>query len=131
MCANVLENTMAFDSIQVRFTKTENFQSPFANTRIVPFVENYFDVLKTGVEDVKTEYFWFFANFMNMATVDIDYIPEQHEKKQIHVWYNTNPKGGINKEGNVMLIPTSEFKTSARLQRHQLSCTQQPVPKHY
>ena len=60
---------MAFDSIQVRFTKTENFQSPFANTRIVPFVENYFDVLKTVVEDVKTEYFWFFSNFTLLKNV--------------------------------------------------------------
>lgn len=109
---------MAFDSIQVRFTKTENFQSPFANTRIVPFVENYFAVLKTVVEDVKTEYFWFFANFMNMATVDLDFIPEQHEKKQIHVWYNTHPKGGTNKEGNVMLIPTAEFKKQMNNIKH-------------
>ena len=45
-----------------------------------------------------------------MKTIDIDYIPEQHESKQIHVWYNTHPKGGSNKEGNVFLIPTQEFK---------------------
>ena len=101
---------MAFDSVQVRFRDTRTFDSPFASTRAVPFVGSYFEILKSIVEDINTEYFWFFANFMDLKTIDIDYIPEQHEKKQIHVWYNTNPMGGINKEGNVMLIPTQEFK---------------------
>jgi hypothetical protein len=62
------------------------------------------------IDDVQTEYFWFFANFMDLKTVDLDYIPEQHEKDQIHVWYNTHPLGGTNKEGNVFLIPTAAFK---------------------
>ena len=101
---------MAFDSVQVRFRDTRTFDSPFVSTRAVPFVGSYFEILKSIVEDINTEYFWFFANFMDLKTIDIDYIPEQHEKKQIHVWYNTHPMGGTNKEGNVMLIPTQEFK---------------------
>ena len=101
---------MAFDSVQIRFRDTITFNSPFASTRVVPFVGSYFEILKSIVEDINTEYFWFFANFMDLKTIDIDYIPEQHEKKQIHVWYNTHPMGGTNKEGNVMLIPTQEFK---------------------
>lgn len=99
-----------FDSVQVRFKNTKNWQSPFANTRTVPFVDSYLNVLKSVINDVRTEYFWFFAGFMNMETVDINYIPEQHQKTQIHVWYNTHPLGGLNKEGNVFLIPTKEFK---------------------
>ena len=99
-----------FDSIQVRFKDTRSFDSPFANTRVVPFVKSYFDVLKTVVQDVSTEYFWFFSSFVNLKNIDLDYIPEQHEKTQIHVWYNTHPLGGTNKEGNVFLIPTTEFK---------------------
>jgi hypothetical protein len=47
---------------------------------------------------------------MDLKTVDLDYIPEQHQKNQIHVWYNTHPLGGTNKEGNVFLIPTEAFK---------------------
>ena len=100
-----------FDSIQVRFKNTKHQPSPFANTREVPFVDSYLTVLKSVIEDVKTEYFWFFANFMNLKTVDLDYIPEQHERDQIHVWYNTNPLGGTNKEGNVFLIPTKQLKS--------------------
>ena len=100
-----------FDSIQVRFKDVPHNKSPFANTRVVPFVDSYFEILKGVVNDVKTEYFWFFANFINLNTVDfLDYIPEQHEQDQIHVWYTTHPKGGLNKEGNVMLIPTEKFK---------------------
>ena len=100
-----------FDSVQVRFKDTtSHIESPFANTQVVPFVNSYFDTLKAVVQDIKTEYFWFFANFINLQEIDLDFIPEQHERDQIHVWYTTHPKGGLNKEGNVMLIPTAKFK---------------------
>jgi hypothetical protein len=104
---------MAFDSIQVRFKNTSNIDSPFADTRVVPFVGSYFEILKSVVEDVKTEHFWFFSNFVdikNFGGIDLDFIPEQHEQDQIHVWYTTHPMGGLNKEGNVMLIPRAKFK---------------------
>jgi len=96
--------------VQVRFKQTKHILSPFANTRIVPFVESYLTVLKSVINDIKTEYFWFFSNFVDMQDIDLDFIPEQHERDQIHVWYTTHPQGGLNKEGNVMLIPTMEFK---------------------
>jgi hypothetical protein len=99
-----------FDSVQVRFKQTKHRPSPFANTRIVPFVESYLTVLKSVIDDIKTEYFWLFANFMDLNTIDLDYLPEQHQKDQIHVWYNTHPLGGTNKEGNVFLIPTEILK---------------------
>ena len=102
---------MAFDSIQVRFKNVPHLESPFANTRVVPFVSSYFNILKGIVDDINTEYFWFFSNFVNLNTVDfLDYIPEQHQKDQIHVWYATHPMTGLNQEGNVMLIPTKKFK---------------------
>ena len=102
-----------FDSVQVRFKDTKHITSPFANTRIVPFVGSYFEILKSVVADIKTEYFWFFSNFVDLKTIskfDLDFVPEQHEKAQIHVWYATHPMAGLNKEGNVMLIPTKKFK---------------------
>lgn len=101
---------MGFDSVQVRFKNTVHIESPFANTRVVPFVGSYFEILKSVVGDIKTEYFWFFSNFVKIADIDLDYIPEQHERDQIHVWYTTHPMGGLNKEGNIMLIPTKKFK---------------------
>ena len=99
-----------FDSVQVRFKNTKHRPSPFANTREVPFVESYLTVLKSVIDDIETEYFWFFANFTDLKTMDLDFIPEQHEKKQIHVWYNTQPLGGTNEEGNVFLMPTTALR---------------------
>jgi len=116
------ENSMAFDSVQVRFRDVAfHNESPFANTRVVPFVDSYFEILKGVVNDIKTEYFWFFSNFVNLNINKgfdlLDYIPEQHEKEQIHVWYTTHPMGGLNKEGNIFLIPTKKFKE----QMHELT----------
>jgi len=101
-----------FDSVQVKFKNVYHFKSPLIGTRVVPFVNSYLDVLKSVVNDIQTEYFWFFASFIKLdSTLEIlDYIPEQHEKDQIHVWYTTHPKGGLNKEGNVFLIPTKKLK---------------------
>ena len=100
-----------FDSIQVRFKNTKHIESPFANTRVVPFIDSYLEILKGVVDDVKTEYFWFFANFIDLNHgFDLDYIPEQHERHQIHVWYTTHPLGGLNKEGNAFLLPTAKFR---------------------
>jgi hypothetical protein len=101
---------MAFDSVQVRFKNTIHIDSPFANTRVVPFIGSYFEILKSVAHDIKTEYFWFFSNFVKVEDIDLDYIPEQHERDQIHVWHTTHPMGGLNKEGNIMLIPTKRFR---------------------
>ena len=99
-----------FDSVQVRFKNTKTWPSPFENTRIVPFVDSYLTVLKSIIDDIETEYFWFFANFMDLKTVDLNFVPDVLESDQIHVWYNTHPLGGTNKEGNVFLIPTRAVK---------------------
>lgn len=131
---------MAYDSIQVRFKDVKEYPSPFANTRQVPFVDSYFEILKAVVNDVDTEYFWFFANFADLKFIDIDYIPEQHEKDQIHIWYSTHPLVGKNQEGNVMLIPTRQFKEQMHEIKYlrdykdinyhpQESLVQQPIPK--
>jgi len=101
---------MAFDSIQIKFKNVKQWSSPLANSRVVPFVESYFNVIKSCINDIRTEYFWVFPSFMSMKQIDFDFIPEQFEKDQIHVWYSGHPKAGHNKEGNVLLIPTKQFK---------------------
>ena len=94
-----------FDAVQVKFNSENTTKSPFANTRMVPFINSYFEILKAVVDDIKTEHFWFFSNFVDLQDIDLDFRPEQHEKEQIHVWHTSQ-----NKEGNVMLIPTQSFK---------------------
>ena len=101
---------MAFDSIQVRFKNIKEWQSQLSNTRTVPFVNSYFDVIKSCIDDIRTEYFWVFASFLKLDTFNFNFIPEQFEKDQIHVWYATHPMAGLNQEGNIMLIPTKQFK---------------------
>ena len=101
---------MAFDSIQVRFKNVKEWPSLLTNTRTVPFINSYFDVIKSCIDDIRTEYFWVFASFLKLDTFDFDFIPEQFEKDQIHVWYATHPMAGLNQEGNIMLIPTKQFK---------------------
>ena len=99
-----------FDSICIRFKNIKEWQSPLANTRTVPFVNSYFEVIKSCINDINTEYFWVFPSFMHCKEIEFDFIPEQFEKDQIHVWYTTHPLGGLNKEGHVLLIPTKQFK---------------------
>ena len=101
---------MAFDSIQVRFKNIKEWPSQLTNTRTVPFVNSYLDVIKSCIDDIRTEYFWVFASFLKLDTFDFDFLPEQFEKDQIHVWYATHPMAGLNQEGNIMLIPTKQFK---------------------
>ena len=96
-----------FDSIQIRFKNIKEWQSPLSNTRTVPFVDSYLEVIKSCVNDINTEYFWVFPSFMHCKEIEFDFIPEQFEKDQIHVWYTTHPLGGLNKEGHVLLIPTT------------------------
>ena len=43
---------MAFDCVQVKFKNTKFWESPRANTRVVPFIDSYFDILKKVVNDV-------------------------------------------------------------------------------
>ena len=97
-----------FDSIQITFGNT-TYESPFANTRQVQFNLSYLDVLKQEIHNIKTEYFWMFADFVDISFLDFDFIPEQHEKDQIHVWFNNSDQVAC-KEGNVFLIPTNAFK---------------------
>ena len=75
-----------FDSIQVTFKNAPHYKSPFANTKQVLFDSSYLNVLKNEIDSIKTEYFWLFAEFVDMNSLDLDYIPEQHQQKQIHVW---------------------------------------------
>ena len=98
-----------FDSIQVKFNNKDYIKSPFANTKQVQFDQSYLNVIKQHISSVTTEYFWLFADFVDINCIDLDFIPEQHERDQIHCWYDNSDV--INsKEGNIFLIPTRAFK---------------------
>ena len=56
-----------FDSIQVRFKDVPHNQSPFANTRIVPFVDSYFEIIKSVIDEIKTEYYLLIEYIVNLS----------------------------------------------------------------
>ena len=100
---------MAFDCVFVDFKENnptkQKVLEQFPYARVIPFVSSYFDIIKSYVNDVRTEYFWFISDLVNLQHFDFDFIPEQHERTQIHVWNGDNQT-----EGDIMLIPTKEFK---------------------
>lgn len=100
---------MAFDCVFVDFRENnsakERIMEEFPYANVTPFVSSYFNILKSYIRDIKTEHFWFVSDLANLQHFDFDYIPEQHEQKQIHVW-----NGAYQTEGDIMLIPTTEFR---------------------
>ena len=93
---------MAFDCIKIIFPHFED-KNKWHNHQ-VPFVSNYFKIIKSKIHDIKTSHFLVIASYMDFDDSIYDYVPEQFEQNQIHVFYS-----GENKEGNVMLIPKQKF----------------------
>ena len=93
---------MAFDCIKIIFPHFED-KNKWHNHQ-VPFVSNYFEIIKSKIHDIKTSHFLVIASYMDFDDSIYDYVPEQFEQNQIHVFYS-----GENKEGNVMLIPKQKF----------------------
>jgi len=100
---------MAFDCVFVDFGENNAskhvIQKEFPHAVTTPFVESYFKILKSFVSCIKTEYFWLVTDIVNLQNFDFDFIPEQHQRDQIHVW-----NGNHQTEGDIMLVPTQKFK---------------------
>jgi len=103
---------MAFDCICVDFQNSKEnlntIKQRMPHARIIPFVQSYMEILKSLVNDARTSHVWMVSSLIDYSTFDFDYIPEQHETQQIHVWHNTEQK-----EGDTMLIPCAEFLQQA------------------
>ena len=103
---------MAFDCICVNFQNSDKNlntikqRMPFAKT--IPFVKSYMEILSSMVRDAKTSHVWLLSTLIDYSTFDFDYIPEQHQDKQLHVWHNAGQK-----EGDTLLIPCEEFLRQA------------------
>ena len=57
-----------FDSIQVRFKHTHTYNHHLRTHERCLSLKVISTVLKSVIDDVKTEYFWFFANFVDLKT---------------------------------------------------------------
>ena len=83
---------MAFDCVAVDFGNSRSksnlaiIKNYFPNAVIVPFVESYLAIAKAFLPVTKTEHQWMLSSKVDYTGFDFDYIPEQHESSQLHVW---------------------------------------------
>ncbi len=99
---------MAFDCICVDFQNSEDnlntIKQRMPHAKIIPFAHSYMEIIKSFVGEARTSYVWLVSTLIDYETFNFDYIPEQYEDKQLHVWHNNKQK-----EGDTLLIPCKEF----------------------
>jgi hypothetical protein len=99
---------MAFDCICVDFQNSDKnlntIKKRMPHAKIIPFVQSYMEILRSLVRDARTSHVWMVSSLIDYSKFDFDYIPEQHQDQQIHVWHNDEQK-----EGDTLLIPCAEF----------------------
>ncbi|HBY67348.1 MAG TPA: hypothetical protein DEG69_06060, partial [Flavobacteriaceae bacterium] len=101
---------MAFDCFCIDLKNKTNeknitvIQEKFPQAKILPFTKNYKNTIDYAVETAKTEYVWILTSLIDYTEFDFDFIPEQFEKDQIHVWHSTTQK-----EADTFLICKKKF----------------------
>ena len=104
---------MAFDCICVDFQNSKEnlntIKQRMPHAKIIPFVQSYMEILRSLVRDARTSHVWMLSSLIDYSTFDFNYIPEQHQDQQIHVWHNAEQK-----EGDTLLIPCKEFLKQAQ-----------------
>lgn len=95
---------MAFDCVCVNFRNNkdnlETIKKRFPYAVEIPFVSSYYDIIKKEIINSRTEYLWILSTLCDYSNFDFDYIPEQHQQKQLHTWSVAEQK-----EGDTFLVP--------------------------
>ena len=118
MCVNVLESIMAFDCVAVDFGNTSSnsnlsiVKGLFPFVTVIPFTSGYLNIIRSVVEHSRTSHTWLLSSKIDYSEFDFDYIPEQHEGRQLHVWNCIGQK-----EGDTFLIPPSFTEQSIKFLR--------------
>ena len=93
-----------FDCLIIDFQNSEKnlslLKKKFPYAKIYPFVDSYNLMIKKLSTTVQTEKFWFLTTKIDYSNFDFDFVPEQHEKHQIHTWAQA-----WQNEGDTFLIP--------------------------
>ena len=98
---------MAFDCVIVDFKNKDSEKNKatilkkLPHATVIPFVSSYFDVINSVLPDSRTTYQWLLSSKVDYTDFDFDYIPEQHEKTQLHTWGNK-----AQSEGDTFLFPS-------------------------
>ena len=101
---------MAFDCFIVNFNNKESDKNlsllleKFPYARVVPFISGYHDIIKSLIGESRTTHTWMLTTKVDYTNFDFDFIPEQHQSTQLHVWNNPGQK-----EGDTFLLP-KDFK---------------------
>ena len=95
---------MAFDCVIVDFKNNkknlEFLKRKFPYAKVYPFVDSYNMMIRNLSTTVDTEKFWLLTSKIDYTNFDFDFVPEQHEKYQIHTWAQASQD-----EGDTFLIP--------------------------
>ena len=81
---------MAFDCVCINFRNStrnlDTIKNIFPYAVEIPFISSYHDVIKKEIKNSRTEYLWVLSTLCDYSNFDFDYIPEQHQKSQLHTW---------------------------------------------
>ena len=97
---------MAFDCVIVDFKNKDSEKNKatilqkFPHAETIPFISSYFDVINSVLPGSRTTHQWLLSSKVDYTDFDFDYIPEQHEKTQLHTWGNKEQS-----EGDTFLFP--------------------------
>jgi len=97
---------MAFDCFIINFRNKESDKNlsflleKFPYARVVPFISGYHDIIKSLIGESRTTHTWMLTSKVDYTHFDFDFLPEQHQSTQLHVWNNPGQK-----EGDTLLFP--------------------------
>ena len=121
---------MAFDCICIDFKNPnskkhiETIKQIFPYVEITPFVKSYNQMVKHFVGASKTEYTWILSSLIDYSNFDFDYIPEQHQKYQLHTWAVKGQKEGDTflAHKNLLLQDTKFLRDFKHVNYHTSEC---------
>ena len=107
---------MAFDCVCVDFRNSkenlDKIKNIFPYAEVIPFISNYYDIIKKEIDNCRTEYLWVLSTLCDYDSFDFDYIPEQHQRTQMHTWAVQGQK-----EGDTFLVPRDFNKQDVKFLR--------------
>ena len=123
---------MAFDCVIVDFNNKNSKRNlavilqKFPHARTIPFISSYFDIVKSVLVQSTTEYQWLLSSKIDYTDFNFDYIPEQHQSIQLHVWSNKGQD-----EGDTFLFPKCFLEQEVRFLRDYKDVNYHVYDGHY
>jgi hypothetical protein len=109
---------MAFDCICIDFKNKKSkenidiIKKIFPYVKVLPFINSYFDVIKSCIGNSRTNYLWVLSSLIDYKNFNFDFIPEQFQHAQVHVWGCKEQK-----EGDTFLIPRNFLQQDIKFLR--------------